>query len=216
MSGLALQRNARQGINKVIYIGVDPGLSGGIGVIREEFSLHGTNNIGTKAEAFKMPATEMDLYELLKKFASWGHLAFKNPIFCYLEKAQAFPGGIKFVKCPRCSAMLKTKQAQGVVSTGKFLQQYGTIRGILTALHIPFETITANTWQKALGCQTRGDKNISKAKAQQLFPDIKVTHAKADALLIAEFCRRMRNQGVSFSKTTIPLTQDGSESTIKG
>jgi len=73
--------------------------------------------------------------------------------------------------------------------------QYGTLKGILTALHIPFELIRPVDWQRALGCMTKGDKNISKTKAQQLFPDIKVTHAKADALLIAEHCRRMRNQG---------------------
>jgi hypothetical protein len=32
---------------------------------------------------------------------------------------------------------------------------------------------------------TKGDKNISKAKAQELFPDKKIIHATADALLIA-------------------------------
>jgi len=32
---------------------------------------------------------------------------------------------------------------------------------------------------------------VSKRKAQELFPAIKITHAIADALLIAEYGRRM-------------------------
>ena len=47
-------------------------------------------------------------------------------------------------------------------------------------------------WQKYLGCLTKGDKNVSKAKAQELFPDLKITHAIADSLLIAEYGRRVR------------------------
>jgi hypothetical protein len=41
-----------------------------------------------------------------------------------------------------------------------------------------------------MGCLTKGDKNVSKSRAQELFPSIKVTHAIADALLIAEHNRR--------------------------
>jgi len=37
---------------------------------------------------------------------------------------------------------------------------------------------------------TGGDKNVSKRRAQELFPEIKITHAIADALLIAEYARR--------------------------
>jgi hypothetical protein len=41
---------------------------------------------------------------------------------------------------------------------------------------------------------TKGDKNVSKRKAQELFPQLKITHATADALLLAEFGRRAQNQ----------------------
>jgi hypothetical protein len=40
-------------------------------------------------------------------------------------------------------------------------------------------------------CLTKGDKNVSKARAQELFPALKITHATADALLIAEYGRRL-------------------------
>jgi len=177
----------------MIYIGIDPGVSGGIGVIRSnELSIGGTT-VESIVEAYKMPATEMDLCDLLEDIIGPSD-GFEPHTFCYLEKAQAFPGTIKVDRCYRCSAVLKTRQSQGVSSTFKFGMQYGTLKGILTALHIPFELIRPVDWQRALGCMTKGDKNISKAKAQQLFPDIKVIHATADALLIAEHCRRMRSE----------------------
>ena len=52
-------------------------------------------------------------------------------------------------------------------------------------------------WQSALGCLTRGNKNVSKNKAISLFPTYHaerprgITHGIADALLIAEYGRRM-------------------------
>jgi hypothetical protein len=57
----------------------------------------------------------------------------------------------------------------------------------LTAAQIPFERVRPAAWQKALGCLTGGDKNVSKRRAQELFPQLKVTHATADALLIAYY-----------------------------
>ena len=39
---------------------------------------------------------------------------------------------------------------------------------------------------------SKGDKNVTKSRAQELFPELKITHAIADALLIAEYGRRVR------------------------
>ena len=61
----------------------------------------------------------------------------------------------------------------------------------LCAATIPYEEVTPQKWQKALGCRTGGDKNVSKARAQALFPLQNITHAIADALLLAEYCRRL-------------------------
>jgi hypothetical protein len=38
-----------------------------------------------------------------------------------------------------------------------------------------------------------GNKNVTKTRAAQLFPGVKMTHAIADALLIAEYGRRCLN-----------------------
>lgn len=137
------------------YIGIDPGLSGGIGVI----SPNGTY-------AHKMPDTERDILDLVKSIASQG------PCTCWLERVGPMP-------------------KQGVVSVWTFAGSYWGLRMALLAAEIPFDLVPPAKWQGALGCRTGGDKNVSKTKAQQLFPGIKITHAIADALLIAEYGRRI-------------------------
>ena len=81
------------------------------------------------------------------------------------------------------------KQKQGVSSSFKFGRSYGFLRGILVASGVRFSEVAPFKWQTAMRCRTKGDKNVSKARAQQLFPDMQITHAIADALLLAEYAR---------------------------
>jgi Holliday junction resolvasome RuvABC endonuclease subunit len=75
----------------------------------------------------------------------------------------------------------------GVKSAFSFGQGFGHLEMALTAAGIPFERVRPQVWQKALGCMTGGDKNITKRRAQELFPGHKISHATADALLIAYY-----------------------------
>lgn len=68
---------------------------------------------------------------------------------------------------------------------------YGRLTMALTAMLVPFDEVMPIKWQNAMSARTGGDKNISKARAAHLFPGIKMTHAIADALLIAEYGRRL-------------------------
>ncbi len=79
---------------------------------------------------------------------------------------------------------------QGVSSVFKFGQSYGFLRGLLIGLKIPFVEATPQKWQKAMSCMTKGDKNVSKQRAQQLWPTMKIIHRNADSLLIAEYGRK--------------------------
>lgn len=138
-----------------LFIGIDPGQSGGIAFIPEDKA----------AWAVKMPETDTDLFHTL-----WDLGKYEDRI-TFLERVHSMPG-------------------QGVSSSFTFGEGYGKLQMALTALQIPYERVTPQKWQKALGCLTKGDKNVSKAKAQELFPHLKITHAIADALLIAEYGRR--------------------------
>ena len=147
--------------------GIDPGKSGGIALLTPT---------GEIIHTFKMPETEEDLAQTFRAMYS-----INNPVSVYCERIWSRPAQVD----------LKTGRPQRSGSNeGKFMMGYGVIRGILAALNFQREYVTPQVWQKALGCLTKGDKNISKDAAQRLWPRHKITHAIADALLIAEYGRR--------------------------
>ena len=117
-------------------------------------------------EAWKIPESERDLWDLFnytKEFT----------LFAMIEKVHSSP-------------------QMGVRSAFTFGQSYGMLRGMLIALEIPFAEVSPAKWQHWQKCKTGGNKNISKSRAQQLFPSLKITHAIADSLLIADYCRQIR------------------------
>lgn len=144
------------------YIGLDPGVGGGIAVL---------NRDGGAVRAVKAPESERELFELLVPFGTTDG-AEAVCARAYLERVRASP-------------------QMGVVSAFTFGRGYGVLRMALVAARIPFDEVLPNTWQKALQCQSGGDKNVTKRRAQELFPTLKVTHAVADALLLAEHGRRL-------------------------
>ena len=148
--------------NGSLYIGIDPGKSGSIALIKSDG--------GNKKElitTIRFNTTEADVAWAFRDVLE-EHI--KCTLFASIEKVSSMPG-------------------QGVSSTFKFGQWYGFARGLLYAYQIPFEFVTPSKWQKRLGCLTKGDKNITKDKAQRLFPKQKIIHATADAILIAEYTR---------------------------
>ena len=112
----------------------------------------------------KMPDTLKDLWELLRDI----DIASEEYCHAYIEQVHSSP-------------------QMGVKSAFTFGNGFGHLEMALTAAGIPFTRIRPQVWQKELGCMTKGDKNITKRKAQELFPSLKVTHATADALLIAKY-----------------------------
>lgn len=114
-----------------------------------------------KMEALKMPDTERDIFNLFEQIAQ----STSGEAYAIIEAVHAFPG-------------------QGVTSSFTFGRGYGFLRGCLIGLDYAFDQVTPAKWQRAMGCLTKGDKKITKAKAQQLCPHLKVTHATADAILL--------------------------------
>jgi len=147
------------------FIGIDPGVSGGIAVLAES---------GAVVETHKMPATERDILDIFEALrVPYGVVGAR----ALLERVSASP-------------------QMGVVSAFTFGRGVGRLEMALTAARIAFDYITFGKWQQIMCCRTGGDKNISKRRAQQLFPSLTITHAIADALLLAECCRRMERANV--------------------
>lgn len=96
---------------------------------------------------------------------------------------------------PECFAILEQVHSmpkQGVSSSFKFGQSFGQLEGFLAGHKIPFDYASPQKWQKYLGCLSKGDKNVTKALAQRLYPDCKVTHAIADSILIARYAALLK------------------------
>ena len=117
--------------------------------------------------AEKMPDTLQDLWELIVSI-SLNAGSGGTGVHAYLEQVYSSP-------------------QQGVKSAFTFGNGFGHLEMALTAAGIPFTRVRPQIWQKELNCLTGGQKNITKQRAQELFPSIKVTHAIADALLIAKY-----------------------------
>ncbi len=143
--------------------GIDPGQAGGIAFVAV--------NGDCQPEAFKMAETDAEIFELLAEYAPRLRVV-------YMESVHSFPG-------------------QGVSSSFTFGKGYGFLRGVLTALKIPFVDVSPMKWKKALGLtftaedSKKDKKNGSKSLAQQWFPSIKINHSISEALLIAEYGRRV-------------------------
>ena len=148
---------------ELIYIGIDPGLSGGIAILNQD---------GSVKEVVAMPDTPRDIYEFL--------FSYKEDSRCVLEDVgHGMPG-------------------QSSKATATFARHNGHLEMALLALGIPTEKVTPQKWIKVYQLKKKKEqdknewKNILKAKAQSLFPQLgkKVTLKTCDALLIAEYARR--------------------------
>lgn len=151
----------------MIYIGVDPGLTGAVAAIWDDGF--------AKIRDF----SDMSALVWLRQID-----LFREPCFAYVEKVHLMKG-------------------QGISSGGKFMKATGRAIGWLEACGIPYEEITPVKWQKLVfdsGTKTGDNKADSLAMARKLFPSMldrlkrKKDHNRADALLIAEACRRSRQQ----------------------
>lgn len=146
-------------------LGIDPGANGGFA-----WKLGGAL-LATE----RMPETEGDILDILRDI--------ERPAVAYIEQLPTF---VRMI--PSSTTM-------------KMGQNAGFIRGCLMALGYRIIEVRPQQWQKTLGFGTRGEmtdtewKNKLKARAQQLYPEVKVTLATSDALLLLEY-GRIHNGGV--------------------
>jgi crossover junction endodeoxyribonuclease RuvC len=153
------------------YIGIDPGKKGAIAFITEQGET-----------VHDMPLDwdgRIDAQGLLILITS--KVVSANSSICFLEKSQAMPG-------------------QGVTSTFNYGAGYGAIRAVLQIACVPFQEIHPMKWKKEYAL-IKKEKADSVAIARQLFPNAPLVREKrggvemlldgrAEAILIAEFCRR--------------------------
>lgn len=147
-----------------VFIGIDPGKSGAIAFLDNR----------QRILIYDFP--DQTAVTTLRSIAEYRTTGRVNAV---IEKVSARPG-------------------QGVVSMFRFGTNYGEWIGRLTALGIPYDLVVPQKWQKAVmdSGRQKDKKKASLERARRLFPQAqslltrKKDHNRADALLIAEYCRR--------------------------
>lgn len=145
-----------------IYIGIDPGKNGGIGFIYNDI-----------AYCRKCPTTVSDMTEEIKVVME---MAPDIQKFAIIEDVHSMPG-------------------QGVRSVFTFGKGYGQWIGILSALSIPYTQVSPQKWMKfytPLPKDKKERKNKLKHLAQQRFPELNITLATADAMLLANYLKETK------------------------
>lgn len=155
-------------MEKNYYIGVDPGMSGGIAVLTED---------GEVVDVRNMPDTPADILEYLRSYQAF-------PCVCVLEDVgQGMPG-------QSSSATAKFARHNG------HLEMALLALGIRTIKARPQKWEKTYALGKSSSYSKPEWKRKLKERAQQLFPNLgkRVTLKTCDALLIAEYCRRNYRQ----------------------
>ena len=158
----------------MIFMGIDPGASGGWAIVAEDGYLVRHDRL-----------RDGDGKQQKEKLTAWDRFVanLSSPAqfdLILLEKVWATP-------------------QMGVTSAFSFGMNFGRICGTLDALKRPYREITSMAWQRQMGLimsgrqigQNDDKKARNKAAAQAMHPGETITHATADAILIAECARRL-------------------------
>lgn len=147
-----------------MILAIDPGKSGGLATWD-----------GKRARCWPMPPTDADLANAIREFREE-----HEELVAYVEGLVKHAG--------------KNAPASAIAV---YAHNHGVAIGALTALRIRVVTVRPQEWIKALslGTKPRGGsqsawKNKLKGKAQEFYPECKVTLKTSDALLLLEHARR--------------------------
>lgn len=178
------------------FVGIDPGFSGGIGIIRSDGSASVEAMptlkfvVDTKTKSGKKSRTELDAVALKRVLTDV--LAVEPEVFVMVEKPQMRPA-------TRKTSTGDVEVNQGLSSAARFVAQGEFIRGLLVGLDVPHQFVHPATWKRDVFRGAGGDdKDAARMKAQQMFPRIadsfrlKKHDGVAEAILLADYAKRRR------------------------
>lgn len=175
-------------MRSAVFIGVDPGLTGAIALVS-----------GSRSQVWPMPTVWTAVAGKRRRricertlATLWGYAVLGHPpekVFICLEKVG--PIGAMGPK--------KKKEGAGAgfaVATTNF--RLGEAKGMVVALigmaGVSYEEVPPAQWRKLFAIPKK-DKSLSVQAAKRLFPNVKLNKSddgKAEALLLAEYGRRIR------------------------
>ena len=147
-----------------IFVGIDPGMNGGISFIKPELE-------NDYAKAIRCPKTAQ---EMAMALMSGLEDTAPSDVILFVEHVWAFPG-------------------DGRVSAFRFGYNYGLWKGIASAFEIDVYNIQPRRWMGFYNMPTnmepRARKKWLKEYAESLYPNIKITYNISDAVLIANYAK---------------------------
>ena len=150
-------------------IGIDPGLSGAIAVLKDNKVLNVFEiPVMSEGKKNKRQLNSAQLVKLLKD-----NIKDEEDVSVIVEQVNAMPG-------------------QGVTSMFNFGQTFGAIKGICAALGLPIFFVRPSKWKKHFEL-INSSKDSSRTKAIEMYPLLsselskKKDVNKSDAILIARF-----------------------------
>jgi crossover junction endodeoxyribonuclease RuvC len=153
-----------------LFVGIDPGLNGAIGILNADGSLHSVEDMPTLFRGKGTVKREVDasgLAHLLRPLANEIRLVV-------VEKVGAMP-------------------QQGSASTFSLGHSYGTAVAVVAALGIPLQLSTPATWKRRMNLDR--DKEHARATAIHWWPSAPLTRKKdadrAEALCLAKFAMQL-------------------------
>ena len=151
-----------------LYLGVDPGISGGIGLLDHD----GKIVLAERMPIMPSPVYGKHMVDGQRLYDTLNNATKNAMVACVIERVSAMPN-------------------QGVTSSFNFGVSYGIAAGILGALQISHQFVLPRKWKGDMGLGA--DKDLSMGMAMRLWPTLKLLKKDdgiAEALLMAEWIRR--------------------------
>lgn len=155
----------------MIYIGIDPGLDGAIAFLYSDGTARVCN-------------------------APTGKIGKKRD-YLLAQMANLLERQINEIRQVAAVERVHSMPKQGVASSFNFGKGFGLWLGLLAGRGIPFDLVEPTRWKKVMLDGMGKEKDAARIRAQQLFPSLatelsrKKDHGRAEALLIAEYRRRI-------------------------
>ena len=156
-----------------VVVGIDPGLSGAIAYVGPS-----GDPIARVIPVIKNGTRRsLDLGGIRTMFAAWKIVGTPG-VHVFLERAQPMP-------------------RDGAMGAFRYGESYGMLVGCLDGLGLEVTTVHPATWKSILFSGTTRTKDDARALAAEVFPSMapklvtKVSHNMAEALLLAEYGRRV-------------------------
>lgn len=159
--------------DRAIFVGVDPGLTGAIGIIDQDSRPIGVIDVRTRQRTknsaikreFDARATADQVTDRLVNYV-------EHQWFGAIEMPFTIPGG-------------------NIMGAASLFQTYGGLMAMMAMMEVDVDTIRPAEWKKGFGLTKSKDYSIEVAR--QLWPTVNLSmkkhHNQAEALLIAEFAR---------------------------